>query len=71
MSFVKGLKTIAWILVIIGGLNWGLIGVFDFNIIEKILGSMSWLVRLIYILVGLSAIWLVFNKKSGSGQMNA
>jgi hypothetical protein len=48
---------IALILVIIGGLNWGLVA-FGYNLVDMIFGSMSWLVSLIYILVGLSAIYL-------------
>jgi len=51
------LDVVALILVIIGGLNWGLTA-FGFNLVEMIFGSMSWLVSLIYILVGLSAIYL-------------
>ncbi len=46
---MKALYTIAFILVIIGGLNWGLVGAFDYNLVHGIFGSMSWLERLIYI----------------------
>jgi uncharacterized membrane protein YuzA (DUF378 family) len=57
---------IAWILLIIGGLNWGLVGVFDWNLVEAIFG---WgvVTRIIYILVGISALYAIFfmcNKKS-------
>jgi hypothetical protein len=51
------LDTIALILVIIGGLNWGLTA-FGYNLVSMIFGTMSWLESLIYILVGLSAIYL-------------
>ena len=51
------LDTIALILVIIGGLNWGLTA-FGFNLVEIIFGTISWLVSIVYILVGLSAIYL-------------
>ena len=57
------LNTIDWIayaLAIIGGLNWGLIGAFDFNLVAAILGEMSVLSRIIYILVGLSALYLIY-----------
>lgn len=58
---MQKLNTIDWIavvLVIIGGLNWGLIGLFDLNLVDKIFGSIGWLASLIYILVGIAAIYL-------------
>lgn len=54
---------VAWWLLWAGGINWGLVGLFDWNLIEVIFGSWGWLVRLIYILVGLSALLLMFDKK--------
>lgn len=57
---MKGLHITAWILVIIGGLNWLLIGVFDWGI-GDILGS--GLSRIVYILVGLSALYELFTHK--------
>lgn len=50
------LQRIALILVIIGGLNWGLIGLTDIDLVALLFGPMSILSRLVYILVGLSAI---------------
>jgi len=53
------------ILVIIGAINWGLVGALDFNLITTIFGSIAWLETIIYILVGLSGIWeliLLFKK---------
>ena len=50
------LKTIAYILIIIGALNWGLIGFFNFNLVSLLLGDMTLLARIVYILVGISAI---------------
>lgn len=47
-------------LTIIGGLNWGLVGLFDFNLVAAIFGEMSALSRIVYILVGLSALYLAF-----------
>lgn len=44
------------VLCIIGGINWGLIGLFDFNLVEAIFQEDSFLTNLIYILVGISAI---------------
>ncbi len=51
---------ISLVLLIIGGLNWGLIGLFSFDIIAKILGQMSIFSRIIYIIVGISAIVAIF-----------
>ena len=48
---------IALVLVIIGGLNWGLVAL-GYNLVDAILGSMPWLVTIVYLLVGLSAIYL-------------
>lgn len=48
---------IAWALIIIGGLNWGLVGFFNFNIIDTLFGTMSDLSRTIYAIVGLAALW--------------
>lgn len=57
---MKALNMIAHVLVIIGGLNWGLIGLFDFNLVSAIFGIDSWFTNLIYIVVGLSALWSIY-----------
>lgn len=49
---------IALILVIIGGLNWGLIGFFKFNLVAATFGDMSVITRVIYDLVGLAALYI-------------
>lgn len=54
---MKYVNIIALILVIVGGINWGLVGLFDFNLVSAIFGTDSWLTNLIYILVGLAAIY--------------
>jgi uncharacterized membrane protein YuzA (DUF378 family) len=59
----KNLTWIALILVIVGGLNWGLTGLFNFDLVAIIFGTMSGPSRLIYVLVGLSALYLVFVAK--------
>ena len=51
---------LALVLVIIGGLNWGLVGLFEFNLVDTLFGEMSALSRIIYGLVGLSAVYLAF-----------
>ena len=66
---MKGLHGIAFVLVVIGGLNWGLIGLgsfmgSDWNVVSLLVGSWSMQVEnLVYVLVGLSAVVLVFTHK--------
>ena len=43
-------------LIIIGGLNWGLVGIFNFNLVNWICGGFNWASRVIYILVGVAAV---------------
>ncbi|MCQ2740979.1 MAG: DUF378 domain-containing protein [Alphaproteobacteria bacterium] len=57
---MKALRTTALILTIIGGLNWGLVGLFGFDLVAYIFGTMSILSRIVYILVGVSAVILAF-----------
>jgi uncharacterized membrane protein YuzA (DUF378 family) len=52
---------IAWWLVIVGGINWGLIGLADLNLVGIIL-PVTFLARLVYILVGLGAAYLIYEK---------
>lgn len=58
MERVGALYWISLLLVIIGGLNWGLIGFFDYNLVEAIFGIDSALSNIIYDLVGISALYL-------------
>lgn len=63
---MKVIDTIALILIIIGAINWGLIGIFNFNLVDTIFGAMSVISRIIYILVGISGLWgikLLFNDR--------
>ena len=53
---MRGLYNIALTLLIIGGLNWGLIGFFNYNLVDALFGTATWLTRIVYALVGLSAI---------------
>jgi len=59
METYNTLYWIALILVVIGGLNWGLVGLFNFNLVAAVFGAGSMLSNLIYVLVGLSALYLV------------
>lgn len=55
----KGLDYTALTLVIIGAVNWGLIGIFQLDLVSFLFGNMTWLSRLIYTLVGLSGLYLL------------
>jgi len=57
---LNGLDWTAMILVIIGGLNWGLVGAFNFDLVATIFGAMSALSRIVYVLVGISALYLIY-----------
>ena len=54
---MRAITTITLVLLIVGGLNWGLVGLFGFDLVAAIFGEMSLLSRIVYSLVGLSALW--------------
>lgn len=60
MTKLSTLDLIALVLIIIGGLNWLLVGLFSFNLVAAIFGDMSLLAKIVYSLVGLAAIYSVF-----------
>lgn len=55
------LDIIALVLVLIGGINWGLVGAFGFNVVDAIFGAGSVVSSIIYLLVGISAIYGAFS----------
>lgn len=55
----KGLDYTALTLVIIGAVNWGLIGIFKLDLVNLLFGNMTWISRVIYTLVGLSGLYLL------------
>lgn len=57
---MKLTSIIAFILVIVGALNWLLIGLFDFNLVASIFGPISFISRTIYTLVGIASLWIIF-----------
>ncbi|NCD00819.1 DUF378 domain-containing protein [bacterium] len=59
---MKKLQTLDWvalILVVVGGLNWALVGLFGFDLVAFLFGDMTAFSRVVYILVGLSAIYML------------
>ncbi len=57
----KGMHMVSWVLLVIGGLNWGLVGLFGFDLVAIIFGDGSIISRIIYILVGLAAVMALFS----------
>jgi hypothetical protein len=54
---MKTLDTIVALLLVVGGLNWGLVGLLNFDLVASIFGDMSILSRIVYGLVGLGAVY--------------
>jgi len=54
----SAIDILAMVLVTVGGLNWGLVGLANFDLVENIFGMMTVLSRVIYILIGLSAVYV-------------
>ncbi|HEX2558706.1 DUF378 domain-containing protein [Phenylobacterium sp.] len=70
---MKALNLITLMLVIIGGVNWGLVGLFDFNLVAALFGEDSALSRVVYTLVGLSAVYQLvpFSRATRVGEVPA
>ncbi len=68
---MKFINILTLILLIVGGLNWGLVGLLSFDLVAAIFGAGSALARLVYILVGLSAAWQIIPlfDSMGSGDL--
>lgn len=60
---MKALHMVSFVLVVVGGLNWGLVGLGDWNVVNMIVGSWPMVERIVYVLVGLSALALLFTHK--------
>lgn len=61
---MRTLDVIVAILLVVGGLNWGLVGLFDFDLVASIFGHMSGFSRLIYVVVGLCAVYQALQWKA-------
>lgn len=60
---MKTVDKIAVLLVLAGAINWGLIGIFDFNLVDFLFARM-YIDRIVYVLVGIAAVYLLFEYKS-------
>ena len=61
---MKALDNITAVLLIIGGLNWGLVGAANFDLVAALFGEMSPMSRVVYVLVGLSALYQALRWKA-------
>jgi uncharacterized protein len=59
----KVVHMVAFILLVVGGLNWLLVGLFEMDLVARIFGGVPMLAKAVYILVGLSAIYEIMNHK--------
>lgn len=57
---MNALDKLSYVLVVIGGINWGLVGFFNYNLVDSIFGAGSTLSRVIYALVGLAALEMLY-----------
>lgn len=54
------LDWVAIVLVIIGAINWGLVGLFQLDLVNAIFGSVAWLATVVYVLVGLAGLYMIY-----------
>ena len=65
---MKILNKVTLLLVIVGGLNWGLVGLLNFDLVAAIFGEMSAFSRIVYTLVGASALYQIVPLVTGKGE---
>ena len=70
---MNGMGWVVWVLLFVGGLNWGLVGFFDYDLVSTLFGEGSTLTKIVFDLVGLAAIWSLITmftgKEGGSDSM--
>ena len=71
MNTMKSLHTVAFALVVTGGVNWGLVGLMNYNLVNMLVGSWPMLEQLVYVLVGLSAVYEVATHKTNCKNCSA
>lgn len=64
MQKLSAFDWVAVILVVIGGINWGLVGLFGFNLVDTIFGEMGIISRIVYVVVGLASLYVIFSVSS-------
>ncbi|MGZ2410927.1 uncharacterized protein ACUXST_000324 [Sphingomonas sp. F9_3S_D5_B_2] len=70
---MRAINSVTLLLLIVGGLNWGLVGLFNFDLVAALFGAGSVLSRIVYVLVGASAVWQIIPlvKSLGDGETRA
>lgn len=68
MKKINGLDWAAMILTIVGAVNWGLVGAFNFNLADVIFGSWPSIVRITYVIIGLSGLYVLANISKIGGE---
>ncbi|HVZ67234.1 MAG TPA: DUF378 domain-containing protein [Patescibacteria group bacterium] len=63
---MKALHMIAYLLLFVGGLNWGLIGLFNFNLVNSLLSTMPVVEQAVYLLVGVSTVYIIATLRTDS-----
>jgi hypothetical protein len=61
---MRGFYTIAVLLLVVGGLNWGLVGLLNLDLVAMVFGAMSLLTKIVYTIVGVSAVYVLIIKLS-------
>jgi uncharacterized protein len=61
---MKNMDVVAAVLLVVGGLNWGLVGALEFDLVASLFGPMSPVSRLVYVLVGLAAVYQALQWKA-------
>ena len=62
-GIMRTIDVIAAILLVVGGINWGLIGLFNFDLIEALFGSAPIFIKIVYSLVGIAAVYQIVSLK--------
>lgn len=65
---MNSMEWIAFVLVVVGGLNWGLVGLLDLDLVATLFGEMTTLSRIVYSVVGISTVYLLIAVASKSGK---
>jgi hypothetical protein len=68
---MKKIDVVAAVLLVVGGLNWGLVGVLNFDLVAKLFGELSVVSRMVYSLVGLAAVYQALSWKAIQKRWNA
>lgn len=68
---MKQINLLAMLLLLIGGLNWGLVGVFNYNLVTSLLGDTSMMTKVVYALVGICALYEGFQFLQKKGETSA